>query len=213
MREVFPEIEQGTPEWHQIRSGIPTTSEFSAMLASGKGGGESATRKSYLQRLAGEIITGRPSEGGFKGNKDTERGHVQEPEARRLYCFTRDVEVEQVGFIRNGRKGYSPDALVGSDGAIEIKSKASHLMVAEIERVLAKGTRTPPEFMAQVQGGMWIAEIEWVDMVIYCPGFDPIIHREYRDEAYIRRLIVAHGHFIEELDALVERIRNYRCAA
>ena len=53
---------QGTPEWFKARLGLPTASMFDAVLASGKGGGESKTRATYMRKLAGEIITGEQME-------------------------------------------------------------------------------------------------------------------------------------------------------
>ena len=57
------EIEQGSQEWFQIRLGIPTASNFSIVMASGRDGDESKTRAQYMRVLAGEILTGRPGEG------------------------------------------------------------------------------------------------------------------------------------------------------
>ena len=50
------DCEQGSPEWFKARAGIPTASEFHTVLAKGKGGGESLTRKTYLLKLAGEML-------------------------------------------------------------------------------------------------------------------------------------------------------------
>lgn len=115
------EVEQGTAEWLAARAGLPTASEFSTILAKGKDGGASKTRRSYMMRLAGEILTGEVAETYSNGHM--ERGKVLEPEARNLYAFQADVDPEQVGFIINGSKGCSPDSLIGSDGALEIKTK------------------------------------------------------------------------------------------
>ena len=35
--------------------------------------------------------------------------------------------------------------------------------------------QVPPENMAQCQGGLWVAEREWLDYVSYCPDLDPVI--------------------------------------
>src|SRR3546814_3942580 len=67
----------------------------------------------------------------WAGNAHTERGHEQEPEARSLYAFMRDVEPVQIGFIRRGPLGCSPDSLVAGDGLLEIKTKLGHLQRSE----------------------------------------------------------------------------------
>lgn len=205
MMEIIT-CEQGTPEWFQSRLGIPTASEFSTVMASGRSGGESKTRKTYLYKLAGEIITGKPSE-GFS-NAHTERGHEMEPEARAAYAFMKDAEPEHVGFIRNGRAGASPDSLLGSDGLLEIKTKLPHLM---IETILRGGM--PPEHRAQCQGQLWVSEREWLDIAVYWPGMPIFVHREQRDPNFIATLTRAVSDFNEELDEIVAKIRAYGAAA
>jgi hypothetical protein len=96
-------IPHGTPEWHAVRLGIPTASNFSKVLAKGEG----KVRNTYMVQLAAEIFTGE-SEEGFK-SADMLRGNAMEPEARDYYAFLNDVEPQQVGFITNGAKGGSPD--------------------------------------------------------------------------------------------------------
>src|ERR1019366_9754937 len=108
MIEIF-DIEQGTPEWHALRAGIATASKFATIMAKGRDG-PSLTRAKYMRQLAGEIITGEPAETYSNGHMA--RGQEMEADVRRLYAFNAADAVTQVGFIRNGPKGSSPDALV-----------------------------------------------------------------------------------------------------
>jgi hypothetical protein len=197
--EVFAELQQGTDEWRQIRAGLPTASEFANILAKGEG----KTRRSYMLRLAGEILTGTPAD-TFE-NADTIRGHEMEPDARNLYAFMSDVEPQLVGFVRNGRKGCSPDALIGNDGLLEIKTKKPALLID----VLLKG-EFPPEHKAQCQGALWVTEREWIDLAVYWPGLPLFVSRATRDEAYIKTLSSAVDAFNEELDSIVASIRTYQ---
>ncbi|PWJ81554.1 YqaJ-like recombinase protein [Pseudaminobacter salicylatoxidans] len=199
--QVF-DCDQGTPEWYACRVGIATASMFATVMASGVGGAASKTRAKYMRQLAGEVITGKPTEGYT--NSHMERGHAVEPEARKLYAFLTNAEVKQVGFIRNGEKGCSPDSLVGQNGMLEIKSKLPDLVIECIER----GT-FPPEHKAQCQGALWVAEREWIDIAVYWPGMPFFIKRAYRDETYIAEMSRAVAIFNEELAALVDRIRAY----
>jgi len=196
------DCDQNSPEWFQARMGIPTASEFATVIAKGRSGGDSKTRQTYLYKLAGEIITGQPME-SF-GNAHTERGHAMEAEARTLYEFMVDRDCERVGFIRNGRKGASPDSLIGADGLVEIKTKLPHLMV----EVLLRG-EFPPEHKAQCQGQLWVSEREWIDIAVYWPGMPLFVKRAYRDEAYIAELAQAVDQFNAELDMIVDRVRAY----
>lgn len=194
--------DQGSPDWFAARAGIVTASEFQTLLMKGKGGGESATRRTYMRKLAGEIITGEPME-SFT-NAHMERGKVMEQEARDLYAFMTDAEPVQVGFIKSGRKGASPDSLVGDNGGLEIKTRLPHLMIELLE-----SGEVPSEHVAQIQGGMWVAEREWWDFVAYWPKLPLFVKRVYRDESYIKALAAAVDQFNDELDAIVARIREY----
>lgn len=194
--EVF-RCQQGSEEWRAARLGIPTASEFHAILAKGEG----KTRRKYMMTLIGELMTGEPSEGFTNGH--TERGKEMEAEARDLYSFHRDVEPELVGFIRNGTKGASPDALVGSPGLLEIKTKLPHI---QAEVLLAN--KLPSEHIAQCQGAIWVAEREWLDFVSYWPRMPIFIHRVYRDEAYIRILSSEVDRFVAEMHTLLAVLRN-----
>ncbi len=194
--------DQGSPEWQGLRLGIPTASAFTAIMAKGRGSAESRTRQSYLYKLAGELITGQPME-GFT-NVHMERGKALEDEARTTYTFLTEAHCERVGFVRNGRKGASPDALVGADGLLEIKTKLPHLLI----EALLRG-EFPPEHNAQCQGQLWITGRAWVDLVIYWPGLPMIITRAWRDEGFIHELAQAVDVFNTELDVIVDRIRSH----
>jgi len=202
--EIF-DCEQGTPEWYQCRLGIPTASEFATVLASGRGGGESKTRRTYLYKLAGEILTDEPMYS--YSNDHMERGKTMESEARDMYVFLSDLEIHQVGFIRNGRKGCSPDSLIGNDGMLEIKTKLAHLQCEVLDY-----DEFPAEHKAQCQGQLWVAEREWVDFVSYWPKLPMFAKRVFRDEAYIKKLAAEVDRFNNELADLVEKIRSRKAA-
>lgn len=196
------DCEQGTPEWFAARAGIPTASEFHTVMAVGPKGGKSATRVAYLNKLAGEILTGDPMPS--YSNDDMERGKIMETEARDLYAFMHEVEPLRVGFIRNGSKGASPDSLIDEKGGLEIKSAAAHIQIA---RILAD--ELPSEHKAQVMGSIWVAEREWWDFCSYCPKLPLFVKRVYRDEEYIAKLAREVDLFNTELQQTVEYIRRY----
>lgn len=196
------DCEQGTDEWLAHRMKIPTASEFATVMAKGKNGAPSKTRATYMRKLAGEIICDEPMES--YSNKYMERGKLLEPEIRALYCMMSLNEVRQVGFIRNGRRGASPDGLIGNDGMLEIKSEAPHLL---IETMFAD--EMPPEHYAQLQGNLMVAEREWIDIAI---GYKrmPLFHKKIRrDEPYIKNLSGEIDRFNDELDEMVRRIKSY----
>ncbi len=192
--------EQGSPEWFAIRAGMPTASEFATIMSKGKGAAPSKVRRTYMLKLAGEVITGEPME-SFS-NVHTERGKAMEAQARDIYAMMQDVDPEEVGFIVNGAKGCSPDSLVGANGMVEIKTKLPHLQLD----VLLAG-ELPDDHKAQCQGQLWVAEREWVDFVSYWPKLPLFVTRAYRDEEYIKTLSGAVDAFNDELASLVEQVR------
>ncbi len=194
--EIF-DCEQGTEEWLLARLAIPTASAFSKVLAKGEG----KTRRKYLLSLLGEKLTGEPSE-GFS-NRHTERGHELEPDGRNAYAFIKDVEPAQVGFIRNGDVGCSPDSLIGDNGLLEIKTK-----LPEIQLDVLLKDKLPAEHKPQVQGQLWVAEREFCDFVSYWPKLPLFIVRVYRDEDYIKTLAEEVKRFNDELNELEEKIRQ-----
>lgn len=199
--QIF-DVDQGSPEWFAARAGIPTASEFATVMAKGRGGADSKTRRTYMLKLIGERMTGQPMESYTNGHM--ERGKVMEAEARDLYAMVRDVEPQRVGFMRRGDAGASPDSLLGADGLLEIKTKLPHL---QLEVLLAD--RLPPEHAAQVQGQLWISGRSWVDFVSYWPGLPLFVTRVQRDETYIATIKAEVEEFNAEMAALLEKIQNY----
>ena len=193
---------QGSPEWAQARLGIPTASEFASILTKGRGGAESRTRQTYLYKLAGERLTGEVMDSFTSTHM--ERGKLMEEEARSAYSFVTGLDCETIGFLRHGRAGASPDALIGQDGLLEIKTKLPHLLI----EALLKG-EFPPEHKAQCQGQLWIAERDWIDLAIYWPSLPIVITRAYRDEAFIAELSTAVTQFNDELDRIVAQVAAY----
>lgn len=206
--EIF-DCEQGTEAWHAVRAGIPTASKFHTVMASGRGGGDSLTRAKYMRELVAERITGITTD-GFN-NAHMERGKAQEAEARDLYAFLHDEPLTQVGFIRNGDKGCSPDSLAGKSGMVEVKTELPELMVGTL-----LADKTPTKHIAQCQGNLWVAEREWIDLIIYSPKLPLFVKRIYRDEVYIATMAKAIAAFNSELadmEAAIRRMSGDKAAA
>lgn len=199
------DCDQNSAEWFAARAGIPTASNFATIMAKGKDGGASLTRKKYLYKLAGELLTGEVQDGYSNGHM--ERGHEMEPDARNLYSFIAGAEPAQVGFIRNGAKGCSPDSLVGDRGMLEIKTKLPDLLIDVLLR-----DEFPAEHKAQCQGALWVAEREWIDIAVYWPKLPLFVKRAHRDESYIADLSKAVDAFNSELAEVVQKVRQYGLA-
>ncbi len=157
-----------------------------------------------MMKLAGERITGKNVDEGT--TLSMRRGSELEPSARALYATLTHTEPEIIGFVLadDRKKGFSPDAFVGKNGLLEIKTKKPEILIPYFTQ---KGF--PEEHKAQCQGGLWIAQREWVDLMIYWPDMPPLIKRAYRDEAYIRRLESEISRFNEALEMMVGQIKSF----
>lgn len=207
---VVVDVVQGTPEWFEARMGIPSASHFGAIMASGKDGGESMTRRDYLYRLAGEIITGIPAEETFK-SRAMERGKEMEPAAISDYESRKKVSVKRVGLGINfsGLKKCcaSPDGLVGFDGGIETKTMRPDLMIPKLER----GAGMMAEHRPQVFGNMLVWERDWWDFKVFYPKMPDFTVRVYRDDKYIAELHNQIEIFNHDLETLVKKLRKMGC--
>lgn len=201
------EIVQGTPEWHAARLGRVTASRVADLMAKTKSGW-GASRANYMAELICERLTGSAPD---RYQNDAMRwGTEREPEARELYEFSHEAEVEQVGFVVHPQiamSGASPDGLVGADGLIEIKcpNTATHIETLE--------TRTVPgKYATQMMWQMACTGRAWCDFVTYDPRLPAnmriLVQRVHRDEQVISELEREVAAFLAELDAKVARLQS-----
>ncbi len=172
---IILDVEQGSDEWLEARLGLPTASEMHCLLSNGRllpPFGEGAL--TLLDRLAAERFTGL-SASGFKGNDHTERGHVVEPIAVQAYVdsgHASAMDVIEAGIMLAKGVGASPDRLIGSDGGLEIKSKAAKGMVT-----LLRNGKIDKAHITQMQINMWVSGRKWWDYFVYCDGLPPFYQR------------------------------------
>ena len=191
---------QGSPEWFDARLGSIGGSSIAAVMAKGQG----KMRKTLMYRLAGEILSGQSYEGYT--NFHMERGLEQEDMARREYQMIKRTKVEQLGLIRKSKhKHYSPDGVVGHD-IIEIKCVIPSV---HVETIISD--KVPAQYRKQCQWGIDICDSDWCDFTSYSPliADKPIwIKRVGRDDKLIKELNEGADKFIDELLAIVEKIRK-----
>lgn len=199
-------IEQGTPEWHQLRLGKVTASRVSDVLAKIRSG-ESASRKNYRAELVVQRLTGMPSE-SFT-NAAMEWGTATEPMARIAYEIAKGVLVEQVGFIDHptiAMFGCSPDGLV-HDGMIEIKCPNS---ATHIEYLT--DNKAPAKYINQMQCQMAVTGRKWCDFVSFDPRLPEdlqlFVVRVERDQKYIDSMEVEVVEFLTEVEGLVNQLKE-----
>ena len=173
-------INQGTPEWHDLRRGVLTSTAIKTLITpTGKLADNDKTR-AHVYEVAAQRITGRTEDNYM--SFDMMRGHTEEILARDLYA-KHYAPVIECGFITNDKLGfmvgYSPDGLVGEDGLIEVKSAKAKIQVQR----MADGLM-PAEHYAQVQTGLWVTGRKWCDFISYSNGMKMMVVRVDADPAY-----------------------------
>lgn len=154
---IVHEMEQGTPEWFEIRKGKMTASNATAIGNIEKG----------LDTYVRKIIRGLIVDEIHYTNKDIDRGNELEPIARQVYEFEFDKVITQVGFVElNKHIGCSPDGLIGNDGMIEIKARND-----EKHFGLLIGDAVDSGTIWQMNMQMIICERKWCDFISYNPHF------------------------------------------
>jgi len=139
-----------------------------------------------------------------------ERGTEMEGEAREAYELTQDVTVQPAGLCyrdASRRVGASPDGLVydGQElvGGLELKCPKAGTHVGYIV-----ADEVPGDYRHQVQGCLYVTGAEWWDFMSYYPGLPLFVKRAYPDPAYFAALDAALPVVLEELDAIMAKIRG-----
>lgn len=176
------EGEQKTEDWHKLRLGKFTGSDFHIYY------GKSKKRDDGIYTKTAERITKTRSDSATFSNKHMERGNLLESEAIAIYELEKGVEVKQVSFIElDDKVGCSPDGLVEKDGMIEIKSRDNHIFLKEF---ITGKKAIPPSVITQMQFNMYVAERKWCDYICYNPNFTKSLYVERidRDEEAIEKI-------------------------
>lgn len=142
------EVEQGSPEWLQLRE-FKFTGSNAYKLLSSFGAGSWAMSKNET----------------WGGNFHTDRGHLLEGEALELYEQIEGVKCGHTGFVTNTEYPnclYSPDAF-RNDRTVEVKcfSVKKHLEVIKKPTI---------EMLAQCHFGQIIMERNKTDLILYNPS-------------------------------------------
>lgn len=204
-------MEQRTKEWFEVRWGRATASRFADIMAVGRAGQPLASRKNYLSQLVIERLTEPPTEDDGYKSPAMEWGIQYEPTAVLEYEMQTGNSVGNAFFEKHPKlmAGASPDGYIGEDGLIEIKcpNSATHLETLQTKAI-------PKQYIAQVQGQLWITGRKWCDFISYDPRFPAnaqlFITRVKRDEKYIKQLTKEVVRFLREVDAETKKVKNFK---
>lgn len=215
---IIDGLTQGSEEWHRARMGIPTASNFSKIVT--PTGKKSTQSKAYMHKLVAEWASNSIEE-SFRGNRHTEAGHENEQYARSAYEFHTDTETMQVGLVYKDYTqliGCSPDGLVDLmpdpkkenwllDRGLEIKCPS-----AGVHTSYLLGQELPNEYIPQVQGGMWVCDVDQWDFISWHENLDYMIITVERDDEYSKLLDKYVGQFVDEMLEMREKLSRILAA-
>lgn len=179
---------QGSPEWIAARSGVLTASEIGLIISPTELKAANSDKcRAHMYELLAQRISGYV-EPHYIGDEML-RGRDDEITARDLYSKNY-AKVRDMGFITNDKwgftLGYSPDGLVGQKGAIECKSRRQKFQIETIVN-----GKVPKEHVIQVQTGLLVGELEWIDFITYSGGLPMYTVRVEPDLAVQGAIITA----------------------
>jgi len=209
--KIHTSFQQGSDEWHLIRSGRIGGTSCAALLTNGRGpNGMGAGAQSLVYRKAAEYITG-PADDTYISPAML-RGTQLEPIARRRYEQEYFCTVDEVGYISQGEYlGVSPDGLIGKDGGLEIKCPGADEFLRFFDtRDMEK------KYYIQVQWNLYISRRQWWDFAYYHPEFSPIdliVERFKPDYEMFRKWNEKVPVYCSEIARLLEKVESEKTVA
>lgn len=190
------DVKQGSVDWLIARSGIPTASEFDALLTPKFKVKTGDGPRTYLCKKLAEAWQGGPLM-ATQGAWAMEQGQILETEAIPWYSLEFNKDVQRVGFITSddGKYGCSPDGLVAADCGIEIKCPQLHTHVGYVLDGVV-----PDEYTVQVHGSMFVTGFPRWQFLSYRRHFPHLLITVERDEEIQEKIAEAIGTFQESFD-------------
>lgn len=197
------ELVQGSEEWHAMRCGLLTASEMHLIVTPTLKAASNDKERAHMYELLAQRIT-KYVEPSYISDAML-RGMDDEFKAVALYDKAYEP-TQTVGFVTNDKWGfaigYSPDALVGTDGLVECKSRKQSLQLKTLVDYVPEDA-IDPTFMIQVQTGLMVSERKWCDLISYCGGLPMATVRVLPDADIQDAIVVAATAFEARLrDAL-----------
>lgn len=182
---TYYDVTQQTPEWFALKVLRPFSASNATAIASQGKGLESLVKKAIQEKYSTSL------EDVLYNNFHTDKGNDREAQAVKRY----DGDTTLAGFITNDKFselcGVSPDALVGDDGLLEVKSPSDKIYTDRLLELAEDGEfKIDSGYMWQMQMQLLISEREWVDFCIFNPNFpkDILIQRVFPDEEMQEKL-------------------------
>lgn len=205
--KYYPDLIQGSDEWHAARCGLLTASEVKLILTPTLKPANNDKTRAHVYELAAQRITNFVEASYI--SDDMLRGYDDEILARKLYAENY-APVADMGFITNDKWGFtlgcSPDGLVGDDGVLECKSRRQKFQVETIAESIL-GLVAPEEYMLQIQTILLVSERKWVDFISYSGGLPMATIRVGPYEKYQAAIIEAAARTEERISGVVAKYK------
>lgn len=193
-------IKQHTDEWYEARLGKVTASRFGDVLCLPRSkkdqeeGKLSKTADAYMMELITETLTG---EARKLDRLALEWGTEHETEARELFELENLTEVQEAGFeMIHDLIGGSPDGYIGDKGIVEIKcpyNSGNHVNYLY-------GKPLSRNYIAQIQGNLWITNREFCFFISYDPRM-----KDDKHKLHVRTILRDINFIDKELEPTIER--------
>lgn len=199
--KIHNDIEQGTPEWHELRAGLLTASNAQAIGNAAKG-----LETVVLDTMARKHSSAEPES---YTNEHMERGNELEPTAIDMLEMQMDIKTQVVGFVTSddGISGCSPDRFIDDDeGLVEVKCPSD---VNFLKLMLAGKAGVDKKYIWQMNHQMLVCERKYCIFLAYNPNFKEslIIHRFEIDPVMQEKLQIGihkGGVMMEKVEAMLK---------
>lgn len=194
---------QGDPLWHDRRidsvggTGLPK-------IVTAVSNEPSKSREGYLLEKAGDII-GRDPKPTFQ-SWEMKWGHKYEPQAREDFSFIHNVEVQTCAMIFYDEKRnwhISPDFY---NERLRFGGEIKCPQLKEF-RKCKRENKLPTKHILQCQAGLALTGFDTWKFMSYFPNLEPFFITVERDEGLIRIIQAEVNLFLQDLEALIERLK------
>lgn len=194
-------VQQRSADWHALRVGIPTASNFDrVILANGRRSGQA---RKYMHQLAYEQITERLHHRDLSNITHVQHGVDNEDRAVAAFEAQTGLKTTPVGFITDDARtmGCSPDRLIGVGEALEIKCPTGPVHCGYLIDSLEDA------YKAQIQGQILIGEFRRIHFFAWHEELPPYHTIVTPDPEFLTLLRKYLGEFHDELTKGVAHIR------
>lgn len=193
---------QGEPEWHEARLDSIGGTDISKII----------TTKGKRSESRGQLLIDKASQHISRKSKpvyttyEMQWGHDNEPIARRLFEFRKNIPLSECAMIFNDENRnwhISPD---GYNGEKEIGYEVKCPQLKEFMKTKSEN-KLPTKHILQVQTSLALTGWESWWFMSYFPGLKPFMIEVKRDEDLIKTIKVEVIMFHNELGRLIEQIK------